>query len=297
MGIRYATPKDISQVRALWELGFGDEQPYTGWYFDTVYRPERTLLLHDAGELRSALQFAPYKLWLNGAERPVAYLVGVVTHPDHRHRGYGHALLREILQHLREQGFLLAMLYTDVPGFYAPLGFVHCYQLRRIGIKARETGVPEGWEPGEIGSDISRLDAIYRRMTAPWNGYILRREGDWRNFLEELACDQGQIWLNRDTYVLWYIEEGIAKVREIGFTDEASLRSALDMAAILAARCGFDQAEWLAPLNSPPSLGGETIPHVMTCRLDKPELDGGELAQATLELFSDAAHNWVNEKT
>jgi len=47
MELRSAAPNDGACVRALWEQGFGSEEPYTTWYFQRIYRPERTLLLVD----------------------------------------------------------------------------------------------------------------------------------------------------------------------------------------------------------------------------------------------------------
>ena len=42
--IRYAVEQDKPQIRSLWEQGFGNDEPYTSWYFSRVYRSERTLL-------------------------------------------------------------------------------------------------------------------------------------------------------------------------------------------------------------------------------------------------------------
>ena len=42
LSINYATAADKPAVMQLWAEAFGDEQPYFNWYFNTVYRPERT---------------------------------------------------------------------------------------------------------------------------------------------------------------------------------------------------------------------------------------------------------------
>jgi len=301
MELRNAHPTEQAVVRALWEQGFGNEEPYTGWYFQQIYRPERTLLLFDEGELRAALQTAPYTLMLNCCQEQAAYLVGVVTDQRHRRQGYGHTLMREALRRLREQGCRLAMLYTDVPDFYAPLGFVHCYQLRSLLIPAQDRPLSFGWEQAAPDSrTIARLDAVYRRMTKPWNGYIVRTPENWRHYLEEQRCDQGAIWLTDDAYVLWYEAEGQPEIRELGFADETALNAALEAAGALAAARGLAQARWLAPLAAPlPRQANETLrPYVMACRLDCPELSGAALADATLALFRDREPlNWINEMT
>lgn len=299
MEIRSARPADLPAVRSLWEQGFGNEQPYTNWYFRAVYRPERTLCLYQQGQLAAATQFAPYTLRLRGRLLPTAYLVGVVTEQSMQRQGCGHKLLSEALDRLQQQGFAMAMLYTDIPAFYQPLGFVHCYSLRQLTFPALPAAIPPGWRRGGVyARDIQQLNAIYQRMTKNWDGYILRSAEQWRNFLDELRCDEGQIWLSRNAYVLWHEEEQRPLLRELGFVDEASLHSAIGMGRVLAARCGYEQAVWNAPLPAPLPRSEEEvlIPYVMALSLEQwPQLQGAELAAATRELFDENC--WVNEKT
>ncbi len=301
MDIRQAGSADTPKVRALWEEGFGNEQPYTDWYFGRVYTPERTLLLEKDGQLLAALQTAAYDLVWAGQPLPAAYFVGVVTANSHRHQGYGHALMREAMNRLRQAGVAMALLYTDVPGFYAPLGFAHCYQLRRIAIPARPGPLPSGWARQELTDEaIRQLDGIYRQMTGSWNGYIRRSRDNWRNYLEEQRCDEGEIWLSPDAYLLWYKAKGQPEIRELGFGDKAALNSALAAAAALAAAKNLPVAGWLAPLAAPlpPAFQGSLKPYLMACRLDRPELDGSRLAAATRDWYRGYGQsNWINEMT
>ena len=54
--------------------------------------------------------------WLNAA-----YIEGVATHEDYRHRGFASAVMRRLQSHI--EAYDLAALGTGVPDFYAPLGW------------------------------------------------------------------------------------------------------------------------------------------------------------------------------
>ena len=301
MNIRYARPQETELIRRLWIEGFGDAQPYTDWYFRQVYRPERTLCLWEGREMAASLQLAPYRLQLNGHIEKAAYLVGVVTSSAYRSRGFGKALLNYALNQLKQSGYKLAMLYTDIPEFYTSLGFCPCYQLRRQLFTAENAPLPEGWRLSKRRpEDLARCDKIYRSMTQSWNGYILRSPENWRNFTDDFLCDGGELWLSQQGYLLWFPEQEQLHIHELGYSSAEALSQALTLARSLCAKQGLPTVSWNAPLPTP-RLGkeAEIKQHVMCRRLDLPDNWLPEaISEATLELYrSSADSNWVNELT
>jgi predicted N-acetyltransferase YhbS len=59
---------------------------------------------------------------LAGAWLRVACLGGVVTHPDHRRRGVGRALMHDAIAYAQERGYALLLL-GGIPNFYARFGY------------------------------------------------------------------------------------------------------------------------------------------------------------------------------
>ncbi|MCR4962341.1 MAG: GNAT family N-acetyltransferase [Firmicutes bacterium] len=287
---RYAADRDTPAVMELWAKDFESYEPYYSWYFSCIYRPERTLLaLTGDGRLAASLQIAPYTLSLPQGPQPAAYLVGVITEPSLRGRGAAMQLLQYSLEQLREQGYTAALLYTDIPRFYQPLGFRHAYALQRVSLPASLQETAAGWQKAAVNPEtIGQCDAIYRRMTAPWQGYILRNAENWRTLLGELQCDQGSVWiLPQQAYVWLYPENGGLIVREIGYTDSISLQSALALCGRLVYEGGFRHGRWLAPLTAPlpPGVQGQTVPFVMAKSLT------GD------PYLPPSAANWINEYT
>ena len=256
---RWAEDKDKRAVMALWAADFESYEPYYSWYFSTVYRPEFTLCDFDGPRLAAMLQLAPYTLWLRGADLPVVYLVGVITDPDHRGQGRGHALLGEAQDRLAIKGYAAALLYTDVPGFYAPLGYRHCYKRQQLDLPGSMLAVFAAfgtgaaiWRDGSLKGDIPALSAIYQRMTACYEGYIRRGRDDWEKYLGEHNCDKAMLTLAEDRAYLLCVPEGEKlRIIELGFADTPCLTEALAQAARLALAAGLKGISWHAPLDVP----------------------------------------------
>ncbi len=298
ISIRYATTNDKEAVMQLWAEAFGADEPYFSWYFQTVYRPERTLCLFDGQRLVSSLQYAPKRLRLHHQELPVAYLVGVCTSKVHQGHGYARKLLRHIRKEL-QKNYQLLMLYTDIPDFYRPLGFTHCYQLNRYHFPAQtEATLPTGWQLGTLSEqNVAVYNNIYQQMTANMDGYIVRNIINWREFIADFLCDGGSLYFNNNAYLLWMIDNQQCKIKEIGYRDQQSLIAALNLAQHIAAREGYAEISWDAPANVLlPTYSALPIPYVMavsTAEINPPD----DLAQYTKNLFGTSTKLWVNEMT
>ena len=292
--LRYAAEGDINAVKRLWTEAFGDDEPYTGWYFHNIWRSGRTLCLFEAAELAACVQFAPYRMQLGEREIPVAYVVGLCTAPPHQHKGYARRLLERLDEDLRSDCKAL-LLYTDIPGFYRPLGFCTCYHLKRVRIPARfDAQQLSIWQAGTLAyPDLDRYAAIYRQMTTGLDGFLLRDYAGWLTFFGDFLCDNGALYLCDDAYLLWcYDDDGGARVKEIGYANERALAKSLRLAAHLAAARELDSVIWDAPLTAPVPEGmtEKTLPYVMARLTGK---NSGE----TAAFFGSSPSLWINEMT
>ena len=272
---RWACTADRAAIMALWAKSFESYEPYYSWYFDTVYRPGYTLCDFAGASLAAALQLAPYTLRLRGADLKICYLVGVITDPAFRGQGRGHALLREAQKYLRNEGYAAALLYSDTPGFYEPLGFRHCYQQQQLSLPARyfplltaANSAEAAWREGDLSDDIPALAGIYEGLTNRYDGYIRRTEENWRNYLGEHHCDKARLLLAEgQAYVLYTVQADSFNVVELGFRDEAALSAALAAAARRAAALGAPMLLWSAPPDAPRRL----TPHIpFSCWQSRP---------------------------
>ena len=299
--IRYAAASDLPQIRALWKQGFGDEEPYTSWYFNQVWRPERTLLYLEQGQPVSSLQLAPYEISRKGQVLPAAYIVGVVTDQSRQGRGYARALLRQALIDLEGDGRALALLYTDIPGFYRPLGFTCCYSLRRLCFAAADSAdAPEAEQVSADADALARCQAIYENMCQDLDGYVLRTETNWRTYVSDwLSDDHNGLYLGKGFYFLTDVFGGVFSLKEIGYRDETALKHALACCSALAAKQGFSRFFWDAPESVPlPRQRGETRRPWVMARVTGGGLTAQEAEDATLRaLGAPDPRLWIGEIT
>lgn len=131
MHIRLSVPADIPTLRELWELAFGDSGPYVDNFFDNYYRPERMIVLEEAGVVRAMTAWFDTTFALPGqGEYRAAYLYAVATHPDCRGRGLAGALLAWADEHFRSLGIPAVTTVPAEPSlhnFFAANGFRECF--------------------------------------------------------------------------------------------------------------------------------------------------------------------------
>lgn len=220
------TENDKADIMELWAKDFESYEPYFSWYFNTIYRPERTYVLKDNEEIAAAAQLAPYKMSMRGTEMDINFTVGVITQPELRGQGLGAWLMTELGKVEKDAGLPFSVLVAVCPEFYAKLGYCHCYEEQKLNIKIGElpkiTGFDGKWQELNIEEAISPVLQVYSQMTTQLNGYILRTENNMRNFLTELTGDGGKIILYYENdfpqaYMLCMPQEGQFLLREMGF--------------------------------------------------------------------------------
>ncbi|MCL2677576.1 MAG: GNAT family N-acetyltransferase [Clostridiales bacterium] len=284
MEFRAALEKDTAGIKKLWAYSFGSQEPYFSWYFNEIYRPERTLCCFERGEPAASLQLAPYRLHLRGQEMEASYIVGVVTSPDRRGRGLGSALMGHALRELQKSGVPLALLLPACPGFYFPLGFAYCYEFNAwhiplASLRPLARGGGE-WREVDMGKDIPALRALYGAQTRGRNGFILRDEHNWCNFLAEHKGEGGfsRLWLKEGEargYLLYALKDKVFHVTEMGFMNNEAQRAAFAFA--LNHGNEADSFRWRAAdddtshLHLPQKAGISRLPFVMGRLVDAPK--------------------------
>ncbi|WP_431973371.1 GNAT family N-acetyltransferase [Micromonospora haikouensis] len=84
----------------------------------------RTLVAEEGGETLATASAIPMRQNLRGAVLPMAGVAGVATHPLARRRGHVRALLRQLLDEMRDEGHPLTALYPFRASFYERFGYV-----------------------------------------------------------------------------------------------------------------------------------------------------------------------------
>ena len=206
LDIRIAEHDDYDRIKSMWSCCFDDTAAFVDWYFGHIYRPENALCVWEKGALVSSLQILPRQLFVRGAFHPTGYVVGVMTLPQYRGRGYAGHMLQASAELMNQRDLFLSVLVSDVdPRFYRKFGWEPTHNITEMtmdaaGFRSALT-MPHYPQPVQP-ADIPLLQSFYEcYCNAGRHGYFLRDSGIWRNLLADLEMDGGQAYLimNEDT--------------------------------------------------------------------------------------------------
>ncbi len=124
--IRHAERDEFDRVLELLRHAFPHVPPR---YFETLvledpeYDPRYSLVIELDGVFRSHVQIFPRSMMIDGRAVRFGGIGNVGTHPAYRRRGYATRLLRYAIDLMKEEKFEGSLLFTDIPRFYAKLGW------------------------------------------------------------------------------------------------------------------------------------------------------------------------------
>lgn len=162
--------------RRLWQEAFGDTDEFLDLFSSTAYAPERSRTITVDGNLAAALYW--FDCEYDG--KKIAYIYAVATAKVYRGRGLCHQLMEQTHRHLKENGYVGAIL---VPGsqalfdLYTGMGYKICSHISEMvceaegAVDCREIGMAEY--------------AALRRQFLPQGGVV--QEGANLDFLEKQA--------------------------------------------------------------------------------------------------------------
>ena len=99
MKIRKLESPKHQDSRKLYEEVFDEDSPsFVEYYYTEKTRDNQIYVVEEEGGIRSMLHLNPYRLYVNGSEKEVNYIVAVATQKEYRKRGYMASLLKRALQ-------------------------------------------------------------------------------------------------------------------------------------------------------------------------------------------------------
>ena len=125
MKIDMPAADEISALRQLWKLAFGDDDAFIDLFFENGFAPERCRCITVEGQISAALY------WFNTEceGQKIAYLYGVATHPDFRGQGLCRQLMADTHSHLQSLGYsgvLLVPQKENLREMYRNMGYTDC---------------------------------------------------------------------------------------------------------------------------------------------------------------------------
>lgn len=183
--IRKGKASDQKAVYRLWkELFAFDDGGYSDYYFDALYDEKDLLVKEAAGEVAACLQRRRHQMVINGRTIDTSIIVGVMTHPAYRHRGYMRELMEQTLKDAAKQELLTVIQAYDM-NLYTPFGF------RAVNGKAEHVYAKSG-DTFQIdlqeGYDAKSMAACFWESMASYSGYFVRDEAYFLRYEQEMKA-------------------------------------------------------------------------------------------------------------
>ena len=122
MNIKNPQISQIPELKNIWQNAFGDSGEFINSFFNTAFCPQRCRCITENEKIISVLYW--FNCYLN--KQKIAYIYAVATVKEQQNKGYSSLLLKNTLNHLKQNRYAGAVL---VPGseslfdFYEKQGF------------------------------------------------------------------------------------------------------------------------------------------------------------------------------
>ena len=232
MEIRFCNKRDVEQVKNIWEYCFNDSPEYVDFYFENKFNPESTIALDDEGRIISSIHLNNHTLNMYFKEFEVPYVVGVSTLPEARGIGRMGELMNASLQYMYNEGYEISILMPIDFRLYTKYGFENCYDILVQNVKVDDLKKFKITGNFRKAEEPEELEEIYRYSQSGYNGYSVRDEVYFEQFIDEMERDGGHIYINYidsepEGYIAYSIDNDNMIVRECYFKTVQSYKSML----------------------------------------------------------------------
>ncbi len=276
MEFRLSRDEEYTAVRRLWSQAFGEEEPWTRWYFSRHYRPDKTWVCVENGKVLAQAHLLPHRLRVRGSWREAVYFVGVCVEEELRGTGIGRELQASALAELKRAGIGISILQPRWPAFYRKLGWDYCYSRQKYNLPLNEAHrllaeVPArtDWTPDEQA--VEPLTALYENFVQSRHGYAARDRKDWDNLLADHRGDGGRVGILSYSgvpagYAMYNTLGGVLRVREMVWSDSWLMDAAWNHLTATGQTTGVETIEWDDPSGDAGSVlfsGSRSEPFLM----------------------------------
>ncbi len=247
--LRGLRPDEVDELCDVVQVAFSDGD--MGWLREQLatepgYDWWHTRIARVDGRMVSAVQLLLRRMRCGAAVLPVMGIGNVATLPTEQGQGHASAILREADGLLARQGYVLGLLFTDIPDFYRRLGWeavewpFSCYRPVTAGLPATRPAEVRAVTVGELDeAGRAHYEGIYDSFNAGRVGPVVRTPAYWANIYARSRRHGDQVLFAGDAYlqVGGRASNGRLTIEEMGCLPgaEGDMRILLTEAARLAA--------------------------------------------------------------
>lgn len=243
MQIKIYRGSQVRKTRALYEEVFQDPEAYTNFFYERAQREATVFCIEEAGEIVAEAFVFPKKLCRGDTEYKGAYLYGVATKQEYRHRGLMRHLLAYIENEVQECFGWLFLIPVD-ERIYLPFGYRNVAKEEHVMLCAAEEEIREQkMLLTDVCATYAEEIAFLQRKIFRDAWYLKKDAGEWeqREALARLEGGHCYLFVEQDTRRLTGLlitsaeEEALEIIEIIG-------ENKVEMAQSIMRKCGKKQA-------------------------------------------------------
>ncbi len=196
MEIRKLKKEEHKDTRKLYEEIFTeDSESFVDYYYTEKTRDNDIYVVCEEGEICAMLHLNPYRLMVNGNEKPAHYIVAVATKESCRRRGYMAALMHRALRDMYAAGEAFTYLMPAAEEIYLPHGFRTIYEQKKEFcpdcLEGKEEGIVFRKAEEEELKELS--EAIEAYLKEHFQVYAKRDKAYYSRLAKEGASEGGRL--------------------------------------------------------------------------------------------------------
>jgi hypothetical protein len=227
------------EVRALWDICFGDDEAFTELYFSRRYNEDVNIVITEKDRVISALQILPYTMTYCKDIIPMGYISGACTHPDFRNKGAMKRLLSASFSRMKKQGIPLTTLIPAEEwlfDYYSKTGFVSVFEYSSKAIQSSSLNISEKYSVTEFNPPENDVYAYFNKKMLERPYCIQHSEEDFNVILEDLHLGDGALLVARlnnqvKGIIFCYSQDEVLHVPELFYENKTARDMLLAKAA------------------------------------------------------------------
>lgn len=227
MNITLANASQKQEIKDLWQHCFCDKEEYVDLWFDTIFKPENTVVATDNGVI-GALQFVFYDVVVGDDIKKAAYMCGVGVKKELRGQDIGTKMIEYTYSLLKEKGIDFIFLYSEADEFYIKLGFSPVVSKQKFEFTPKESDMVYS-----ISSNLDDALFVYKKYCEKFNNYLIRTPEEFEYIHTHYPFYKGALkvlYFNNKpvSYIVYSRDNDKITVDEVAFIDEIGMELILD---------------------------------------------------------------------
>jgi len=184
---------ELRQFHELYMECFNDSKEYVDFFFLHQANREHAIGFKKDEQLVSGLHLISKSLFFNHQAWDTQFIVAAATKKAYRRQGLMKKVMATAFKQSYDQGYSFLSLFPVSQNYYAPYGFMTYTYTEPIGDE-REKRICTL----EQTVSASILSSLYKQSVEQYEGYMIRSESWWLQFMNSLYQDQYEFSLIKD---------------------------------------------------------------------------------------------------